>query len=208
LKLSVSIASYIAFIFHKSKNNINVPSVSQLMEEESYEMETLENQKCPMCSQNSLTLLESEREIPYFKKVFLFSMSCSNCHYHTSDVEVADSGEPLKYTFEVQDEKDLNVRVVKSSEAVVKVGRIATIEPGLASNGYISNIEGLLNRVKSQLEFAVESEDDEAAVKKAKAHLKKIRRVLWGSDPITIVISDRTGNSAIVSDKAKIEKLK
>ncbi|HDP74115.1 MAG TPA: ZPR1 zinc finger domain-containing protein [Candidatus Woesearchaeota archaeon] len=178
------------------------------MEEESYEIETLENQKCPMCGQNTLTLLESEREIPYFKKVFLFSMSCSSCHYHSSDVEVADAGEPLKFTFEVQDEKDLNVRVIKSSEAVVKVGRIATIEPGIASNGYITNIEGLLSRVKSQLEFAAESEEDEDAVKKAKAHLKKIRRILWGSDPVTIIISDKTGNSAIVSDKAKIEKLK
>jgi C4-type Zn-finger protein len=37
--------------------------------------------------------------------------------------------------------------------------------------------------------------------------LKKINRVLWGSDSIKIIIEDPTGNSAIISEKAVKGKL-
>ena len=53
-------------------------------------MDILENQKCPMCMKNTLTLLESEKDIPYFGKVFLFSMDCNNkdCNYQYINKEV------------------------------------------------------------------------------------------------------------------------
>ena len=56
---------------------------------ETDKLDILENQKCPMCLKNTLTLMECEKDIPYFGKVFLFSMSCSNqeCKYHKADLE-------------------------------------------------------------------------------------------------------------------------
>ncbi len=178
------------------------------MNDENFEVQTFEGQTCPMCEQKTLTLMESERIIPYFGKVILFSMNCSSCHYHKSDVEIPERREPVKYSFVVENEDDLKVRVIKSAEATVKVGKIATIEPGIASNGYISNVEGLLQRLKHQLEGILNTEDAPEVLKKTKAHLKKLRRVLWGSDKITITITDPSGNSAIISDKAQVTKIK
>ncbi|MBU90407.1 hypothetical protein CMO94_02595, partial [Candidatus Woesearchaeota archaeon] len=35
-----------------------------------------------MCFKKTLVLMEKETEVPYFGKVFLFSMTCGNCKYH------------------------------------------------------------------------------------------------------------------------------
>ena len=171
-------------------------------------MEKLENQPCPMCKQKTLTLTEDEKEVPYFGKVYLYSMTCSNCKYHKADVEVAENHEPVKYTIEINSEKDLNIRIIKSAEATIKIPHVTTIEPGPAANGYITNIEGILNRVKHSIEIARDSEEDPAAKKKAKNLLKKLTKVIWGQEKLKIIIEDPSGNSAIISDKAVKSKLK
>ena len=38
--------------------------------------------------------------------------------------------------------------------------------------------------------------------------LKKVNRILWGSEKCKFIIEDPSGNSAIISDKAKKDKLK
>ena len=48
----------------------------------------------------------------------------------------------------------MKVRVVKSAEAPVKIPHIVTITSGTAAQGFVTNIEGILNRVKHQVEFA------------------------------------------------------
>jgi zinc finger protein len=167
----------------------------------------LPGQPCPMCSQNALTLTEFPRDIPFFGQVFVFSMSCKNCHYHKSDVEPAEQREPAKYTIEVSGEEDMKIRVVKSSVATVKIPRITTISSGPAANGYVTNIEGLFNRVKKILEHMRDEAEEKSDRKKAKNMLKKIQDVMWGRDSIKITIEDPSGNSAIISDKAVKQKL-
>jgi len=161
-----------------------------------------------MCGKKKLILREDESEVPYFGKLFLFSMTCENCKYHKSDLEAAEKKDPVKFTFEVSSEEDLKVRVVKSSNATVKIPHVTTIEPGTAAVGYVTNIEGILNRVKRMLETTKESEDDKNTKKKLKNMLKKIQKVLWGNEKIKVIIEDPTGNSAIISEKAVKSKLK
>lgn len=166
-------------------------------------MDVLEGQPCPMCRNNTLTLREMSREIPYFGVCYLFSMDCSSCEYHMADVEAEkNDGKPVKYTLEIEDEKDMSIRVVKSSQATIKVPHLVEITPGPISNGYITNVEGILNRVKKVIEEQKDDEDP-AVQKKAKNQLKKIQRVLWGREKVTLTLTDPTGNSAIISEKAK-----
>jgi len=171
-------------------------------------MEKLDKQPCPMCGKKTLTLIESEDNIPYFGKVYLFSMNCSNCKYKKADIEAAEKKEPCRYTLEVNSEKDMKIKIVKSSAATVKLPHVMTIEPGSASQGYITNVEGLLNRVKDAIQIAINSEEDKDAVKKARRLMKKVNRVIWGSEKLKIIIEDPSGNSAIISDKAVKSKLK
>jgi zinc finger protein len=170
--------------------------------------ENLSGQPCPFCHQKALTLDERDVEVPFFGNVYLYSMTCSNCKYHKADIEAAEKKEPCKFTFEISSEGDMNVRVVKSSEATVKIPHITTITPGPASQGFVTNIEGILNRVKYQIETARDSSEDDADKKKAKNLLKKLMKIMWGQEKQKIIIEDPSGNSAIISDKAIKEKFK
>ncbi|MEK6955200.1 MAG: ZPR1 zinc finger domain-containing protein [Nanoarchaeota archaeon] len=171
--------------------------------------ETINGENCPMCSNKTLTLYETEQDIPYFGKVFLFGMNCSSCGYKQSDVESESMKDPSKYEFTVENSKDLSVRIVKSSEATIKIPQLKmSVEPGVASEGYVSNIEGILQRFKKILELERDAADEDDIRKKAKNLLKKLWKVECGDEPLKIIIEDPTGNSAIISDKAVITKLK
>ncbi len=173
-------------------------------------MEKLEKQPCPFCHNKTLTLIEDVMDIPYFGKCYLFSMSCSSCNYNKSDVEAKERKEAIRYTFEVTNKKNLNVRVVKSSEATIKIPQLKlSVTPGPASEGYVSNIEGILQRFKKIIESErVSADDDDEIKQKAKNLLKKLWKVELGEMPIKIIIEDPSGNSAIISKDAKIEKIK
>jgi len=170
--------------------------------------EEITGETCPICNEKALKLIEEEREVPYFGKMFIFSMTCSSCKYHMADVESAEQREPMRYTFELSSQDELNVRVIKSSNATVKIPNVITITPGPASNGYVTNIEGILNRVKHSIETARDAEEDEEIKKKAKNLLKKLFRARCGEEKLKIIIDDPTGNSAIISEKAEKIQLK
>lgn len=169
-------------------------------------MPEIKNQLCPICKKKGATLREEEVEVPLFGKVFVFSISCRECNYHKADLEPAEKREPCKYIFEVSSEEDLNVKIVKSGEATVKIPQVITIEPGPASEGYITNVEGLLERIKKAVETSIDDED-ELAKKKAKNLIKKLNKVLFGKEKLKIILEDASGNSAIISDKVQKSRL-
>jgi len=171
------------------------------------DMEIIRGEMCPICSKPALTLTEIEREIPYFGLVHLFSMSCENCHYHKADVEPAEPKDPCSITFTINSEADMAIRVVKSAGATVKMPRIMTMESNEMSNGYVTNIEGLLNRAKKVLEQVRDTSDDTSEQKKAKTLIKKIQDIVWGREELTITIEDPNGASAIISEKAVVKKM-
>ena len=177
------------------------------MTEQKTKASVLREQECPFCHKKTLTLSEEEIEMPYFGSVLLFSMTCDSCNYRKADVEAANPQKPCKWTLNITGKDDLNIRIVKSAEALIKIPHIGSIEPGPDAEGYITNVEGIITRFKQQIESLKESEEDETAKKKAKNMLKKLQQVLWGSEPVKIIIEDKTGNSAIISEKAQKSNL-
>lgn len=171
-------------------------------------VEMLEGETCPVCHKKTLTLMDYKKEIPFFGICYFFSMDCKSCNYHKADVETEKEEPPVKYSLQITSEDDMKVRIVKSSNATIKVSHVGSIEPGPSANGYVTNVEGILNRLKHQVEQIRDNQDEEPeARKKAKSLVKKITRIVWGQEKATMVLEDPTGNSAIVSDRAKKEKL-
>ena len=167
----------------------------------------IKGEECPICHNKTLMLSEAMTDVPFFGKTYIFSMNCSSCNYHKSDVESEEEREPARYTIEIDSEEDMKIRVVKSSNATVKIPHVGNIEPGEASNGYITNVEGVLQRMKKMVEVLRDDSEDEEDKKKAKNILKKLLRVIWGQEKLKIIIEDPSGNSAIISDKAVKTKL-
>jgi len=170
-------------------------------------MAELKGQPCHLCGEKKLILKEEELDIPYFGKVYVLSMECEACGFKKSDIEPAEDKEPAKYTFEVESEEDLNVRIVKSGEATVKIPHIITMEPGVASEGYVTNVEGLLEKIKKTIESSIEGEEDEEIKNKGRNLVKKLGRALVGREKLKIIIEDPSGHSVIISDKAQKSKL-
>lgn len=170
-------------------------------------MSEINNQDCPFCDEAKATLREEEIEIPHFGRVYVFSLDCESCGARKSDVEPAEEKEPCRYTLDVESEEDLNIKIVKSGEATVKIPRIITMEPGPAANGYVTNVEGLLQRVRKIIQSSVEGEEDPALRKKAKNLLRKLSQALVGREKIKIIIEDVSGHSTIISEKAQKSKL-
>jgi len=172
-------------------------------------MEELDNQSCPVCGKNKAVLREEEIDVPYFGKTYIFSMNCGECGFSKADVEASEEREPVKITFETSSEEDMKVRVIKSSNATVKIPTFRmSMESGENSDGFISNVEGLINKFEKIIEEQRDNSDDDSVRKSAKNLLKKIWKVKLGDLPMKIVIEDPTGNSAIISEKAVVEKLK
>lgn len=168
----------------------------------------LTGEQCPFCNEKTLTLTEAVRDVPFFGVCHLFSMDCENCKYHKADVEAEGSSEPARYEVAIESEEDLKIRVIKSSNATVKVPYVGDIEPGEASNGYITNVEGILNRIKDQVEHLKAAAEEPEEEKKCKNLLKKMTRILWGQEKAMLILEDPSGNSAIISPKAKKSPLK
>jgi zinc finger protein len=171
--------------------------------EDNFEVEVLEGEPCPFCHKKTLTLRQAVREVPYFGNLLIYSMDCENseCNYHKADVEFDEQKAFIKLTIEISSEDDMKIRVIKSSNATIKIPHIGNIEPGETSNGYVTNIEGILNRMKKNIEILRDAAEDESEKKKAKNMLKKLNRVIMGQEKLTMTLIDPSGNSAIISEK-------
>ena len=163
---------------------------------------------CPICGgKGTLKAIQHIHEIPYFGKVMESTIICEKCGYRNADVMILEDRPPKLYTVRVENEKDLFTRVVRSKSGTIELEEIGVkIEPGPAAEGFVSNVEGVLERVRETLLMAREfrkQEGDEEAVKKADEILKYIEDVKEGKKALTVKIADPLGNSALIGEKVK-----
>jgi len=110
--------------------------------------------------------------------------------------------EPVHYEMAIRTQDDIDARVVRSTSGTIRIPELGVdMEPGPASESFISNIEGVLDRVANILEMVVRwNEDDKTP--RAMELLSNIEKVKAGEFGITVIIEDPLGNSAIISEKA------
>lgn len=163
--------------------------------------------ECPVCSKPGLEIREVPYEVPGFGTMFIISMACPHCGFRHRDVLCLEFGEPKRYEFVVEGPEDLKARVIRSSSATIRIPELGVlIEPGPMAEGFISNVEGVLDRVERaammMLHFA------EAPSQRARAHevLAKIWDAKQGRLRFTLIIDDPLGNSLIApEDKSRVK---
>ena len=159
---------------------------------------------CPSCNEEVDWLYTTEN-IPYFSDILIISCLCPKCGFHFSDVQNISTNEPLRYTFRVQNENDLSVRTVRSGTASILIPELGVeIHPGPVCEGFVSNIEGILQRVLHVLDDVLIS-GDEIQKQQAVNLKKKVEELITGNGAITVIIEDPCGNSLIDSELAKKE---
>jgi zinc finger protein len=109
--------------------------------------------------------------------------------------------EAVALTAKISSLDDLNMRVIKSGTATISIPEFgATITPGPYSEGYISNVEGLLAKIEDALTFMLSTAKGKH-LKKGETMLKKMDMARDSKPRFTLIIKDPLGNSAIVSPK-------
>lgn len=180
------------------------------MVEDNKDLFVVKNQECPACGEKKAVFTEYETEDPYCGPIAIFSIKCEACGYKNSDLEIIENGTPAEYSLEIENPQDLSARVIKSGACEIKIPSFRiSVDSDANSEGYVTNIEGLINRFKKNVSLLKDDPDiSKEERKKVKNILKNIDKVLFGEKKIKIVLRDTTGNSAIISDKVQIKKLK
>ncbi len=162
---------------------------------------------CPLCH-NDLVMNWQRDDIPYFGEVMYISAKCQ-CSFRFADTMILASKEPMRYEMSVETPEDLDARVIRSTSGTIRIPEMGiVIEPGTVSESYITNIEGILQRVQSVLMTASRwVQEDEEKFSRSQELLRMLEEVIAGKEKITVIIEDPLGNSAIISKKAIVTKL-
>ncbi len=162
---------------------------------------------CPLCH-NDLVMNWQRDDIPYFGEVMYISAKCQ-CSFRFADTMILASKEPMRYEMSVETPEDLDARVIRSTSGTIRIPEMGiVIEPGTVSESYITNIEGILQRVQSVLMTASRwVQEDEEKFSRSQELLHMLEEVIAGKEKITVIIEDPLGNSAIISKKAIVTKL-
>jgi zinc finger protein len=166
---------------------------------------------CPVCGgEKTLEITNRTDNIPYFGDILETAVSCKNCGYQSSDSIALEHNDPVKYTLKIDNSK-LNTRVAKSQSATITLPELGLkVEPGPKSQGYVSNVEGILNRFESAVIRAIKLEGDEIdddVRENALNIIEFISKIKLGELSTILILEDPFGNSVIDDDDADKELL-
>ncbi|ADB58462.1 ZPR1 zinc finger domain-containing protein [Archaeoglobus profundus] len=162
---------------------------------------------CPACGRE-LKINTLLYDTPFFGKVLLTTIICE-CGFKHSDAIVSEIKEPTRFTVKIN-KKTLYDKVIRSTSGTIRVPEIGVeIEPGPASQAFITNLEGVLVKIRDIVEMARRwNADDEEKVSRCDEILKRIDDTVEGKDELTLILEDPFGNSLILSDSAFRERMK
>lgn len=170
------------------------------------EDQSIETTSCPVCH-NPLEMRWNQDNIPYFGDVIEISSVCS-CGFKYADTLILSQREPLRHIKRVSCEGDMCIRVIRSSSGTIHIPEWGIdIEPGPASEAYISNIEGVLERIESVVRMAQKWAETPEECERAGCLLDKIAESRDGKSEFTMVLEDPMGNSAIIGEDVVVSQL-
>ena len=159
---------------------------------------------CPCCNTDIEYLYKTEN-IPYFSDILIISAICPACGYKFVDTQLLKHNEPARYTVAVDSEEDLSIRVIRSMSASIEIPELGVrIDPGPVCQGFVSNVEGVLDRIGEVVTDALRWGNDVERENAAALHAD-IAKVKAGTFPITLILEDPCGNSGIESERATKE---
>jgi zinc finger protein len=162
--------------------------------------------KCPICGKNSMKISIYTYDMPMIGPVIFVVGKCSECGYKFVDIKTWEAKGDQKIEFKVEDEKDLNTLVLRSATATLEIPEIqAELAPGPASHGFLTTVEGVLQRFKDVLEYLCKDAPDEKEKQECEKRLQALKEMLEGKRKFTVIIRDPEGYSKIASEKAKEE---
>jgi zinc finger protein len=173
---------------------------------------------CPICfSTGNVNMIAHVDEIPYFGEHTQVTILCHDCGWRQTDFIPAEGKKAGGWSMIIDSAEKLTARVVRSSSCTVLVPELdLQVNPGSSSTGYVSNVEGVLNRFQeiinmverdlaSQFDGATDDErsdlmDQMATLQGMSLTLSQLGQA--DSDSITLELLDPHGHSMILHPDA------
>lgn len=143
-------------------------------------------------------------DLPYMGPSLETLLRCHRCGYRHTDFVLTEHKEPTRWSLRIQHAADMSARVVRSGSGTLRIPELGIlIEPGIASEAFVSNVEGVLARVErvlGQLLRDSHGPEERARIVELQATLAAMRD--GTAEPVTLVLDDPFGNSCIVAEAA------
>ena len=165
-----------------------------------------------MCYEDSsVSMLVNVHEIPYFGEQTELTLACKSCGWRKTDFIAGDGGEPVAWSIPIN-ASTLDGRVVRSSSCTVRIPELdIEVEPGIAADGYVSNIEGVVSRFEDAIRMLMRqarAENDMEDVKSCEEFLRLLESTKAGDgNTVSLVLLDPLGHSKIMHDSASSRNL-
>ena len=170
---------------------------------------------CPICkTEGQVAMMTHVDEIPYFGEHTQVTVLCNACGWRQTDFIPAEGKKPGASTLVISKPEHMRARVIRSSSCTVRLVELdLEVNPGSASTGYVSNVEGVIDRFMDVIIMvtrqAYVGDSDMSDIKR----LQEMHTTLLElkEDPIpnsvTLELLDPNGHSQIIHEDASLREL-
>ena len=170
---------------------------------------------CPVCNvEGQVGMMTHVDEIPYFGEHTQVTVLCNACGWRQTDFIPAEGRKPGASTLVISEPEHLRSRVVRSSSCTVRIVELdLEVKPGSASTGYVSNVEGVIDRFMDVIIMVTRQAYAEDAEMSDIKKLQEMHTTLLElkEDPIpnsiTLELLDPNGRSQILHADAELREL-
>ena len=177
---------------------------------------------CPICHvSGEVYMIAHIDEISYFGEHTQVTVMCHSCGWKQTDFIPAEGKKAGCWSLCVENQNQLKSRVVRSSSCTIRIPELdLQVNPGSNANGYVSNVEGVINRfvkiinmLLTDLQIETPAKLDGRKSENSSSTVKEIeqlesllyRLTTIGQDnyqPFTLELLDPHGHSMIIDELA------
>ncbi|MDC0556366.1 ZPR1 zinc finger domain-containing protein [Candidatus Poseidoniaceae archaeon] len=170
---------------------------------------------CPICkAEGQVRMMTHIDEIPYFGEHTQVTVLCHACGWRQSDFIPAEGKKPGSCQLLISKPEHIRARVVRSSSCTVRIPELdLEVKPGTASTGYVSNVEGVIDRFMEIIVMVTrQCYADDSDIEDIK-RLQDMHTTLLELKedpiprPITVELLDPNGHSQILHGDATMREL-
>ena len=168
-------------------------------------MESTIDVSCIICGfDKGLNMLAHTEEIAYFGEHTQVTLTCPGCGWRQTDFIPAEAREGSCQTYRIDSVRDLQVRIIRGSACTVRLVELdLEVRPGSHSTGYVSNIEGVLNRFQDVIDMVERQatvEGNEEAISELSELTEAMLEIREGGRVATLEFLDPHGHSMIMTE--------
>ena len=168
---------------------------------------------CPVCGAlESVKMITHIDEIPYFGEHTQITLLCNSCSWRQTDFIPAEGKKAGAWSLTIDSPQKLTARVVRASSCTIRIPELdLAVNPGSNATGYVSNVEGVLNRfqdiinmVQRDLMSSPDNSHEEGEHLSQLINMSAIITQLSAEDPtpVTLELLDPHGHSMILHPDA------